>query len=256
MPAVVLDRELRIERFERVVFKSGPEGWIQKCGAVMVVVRVLHRRDTRAVENIRDHLLKLLELGRHFLKQCVVMRVLPSGGRNYGRRSLDLSRKEEDESLTPQPTVDHSLPVAHKPFVTAAPCPDVRRGFSLLMIPQQLGAIVRIAEPLHLKTELVVQAGKQQRELILKRVEVFGSSRTQIRGFDDKTLRDVTAFAQAVEDDEVANEITVRGGFKHGRWKRRLGAHHRARLEDQSRGLLATAQKDRCRVRRVFPGVA
>src|ERR1700694_3036771 len=222
----------------------------------MVMIRVLRRGNARARKNIRKHLLELLELGRHFLKQCVVVRVLPSGGRDYGRRSLDLSREEEDKALTPQSAVNHRLPVTRKPFVTAAPRPNVRRTFSLPMITQQVSAIIRVAEPLHLKTQLVVQTGEQQRELILKRVQVFGSSRAQISWFDDKTFRDVTAFAQAVEDDEVANEITVGSRFKHGRWKRMLGAHCRARVEDQSRGLLATTRRDQCRIRAAFPGVA
>src|SRR5471032_1613190 len=222
----------------------------------MIMIRVLHRGDARAGENIREHLLELLELRGHFLKQCVVVRVLPSGCRDYRWRSFDLSGKEEHESLTPQPTVDHCLPVTRKPFVTAAPCPDVRRAVSLLTITQQVGAIIRVAEPLYLKAQLVVQTGEQQRELILKCVQVFGSSRAQVSWLDDKAFRDVTAFAQAVEDDEVANEVTVGSRFKHGRWKRMLGAHCRARVEDRSRGLLATTRRDQCRIRAAFPGVA
>ena len=95
------------------------------------------------------------------------------------------------------------------------------------MVAQQLSAIVGVAEPLHLQTQLVVQTGEQQRELILKRVEMFGCGGAQIRRFDDETFRDVTAFAKAVEDDEVAEEVAVGCRFKHGRWKRRIGARIR-----------------------------
>src|ERR1700674_691478 len=122
----------------------------------VVMIRVLHRSDARARKNIRKHLLELLELGRHFLKQCVVMRVLPSGGRDYGRGRVYLSGGDENKAMAAQAAVVHRVPVTRKPFVTAASRPNVRRAFSLLMIAQQVSAIIRVAEPLHLKTQLVV----------------------------------------------------------------------------------------------------
>ena len=47
-----------------------------------IMIGVIHRRDARAGENVREHLLEVLELRCHFLKQRVVVRVLPSGRRD------------------------------------------------------------------------------------------------------------------------------------------------------------------------------
>ena len=44
---------------------------------------------------------------------------------------------------------------------------------------------------------------------------MFGGGSTEIGWLDNKALRDVAAFAQSVEDDEIANEITVGRRFKH-----------------------------------------
>src|SRR5581483_9710314 len=114
---------------------------------------------------------------------------------------------------------------------------DIRRTLRLLVVTQQLRAVIRIAEPLHLKTQLLVQTGKQQRELILECVEMFGRGGAQVRRFDDETFRDVAAFTQPVEDDEVANEVAVGSGFKHCRQKRRMTALRCAEVQDRSRRL-------------------
>jgi hypothetical protein len=69
---------------------------------------------------------------------------------------------------------------------------------------------------LDLKTELVVETGEQERELVLERVKMLGRSGAQVRRLDEETFGDVAAFAEPVEDDEVSQEITVRGRLKHG----------------------------------------
>src|ERR1700730_8356328 len=81
---------------------------------------------------------------------------------------------------------------------------------------------------------------------------MFWSSRTQIGWVDDETFGDVAAFAQAVKDDEVANEVAVGSRFKHCRQKRRMTAARCAEVQDRSRGLSTTARIDRCRSRRVY----
>ena len=143
-----------------------------------VMIRVFHRRDSRPDEDVCEHLVELLELGRHFLEQCAVVRVLSCGGGDNCRRGLDRARKIQYESLTTQPAFDHRFPVTDKTFVSAPSGPDVGSAFCLLLIAQQLRAIIRIAEPLHLQPQLVVETAEQERELILARIQMLGRGGT------------------------------------------------------------------------------
>ena len=128
------------------------ERWIQKCREMPVMIGVLHRCDARAGEDIGEHLLKLLELRCHLLEQYIVMlRAVRAAVADDHRRVVDLPREVQDEPLTAQPTIEHRLPVARETLVSTAARPDVRRAFGLLSVAQQLGAIVGITEPLHLK---------------------------------------------------------------------------------------------------------
>ena len=146
------------------------------------MVGVGHRHDARAGEDIGEHLLDLLELRRHLLEQGIVVRVLSRGCRHQRGRRLDASRKEEDEPLPAKLAIDHRLPVADEPLVAAAPRPDIGRAFSLLAIAQEIRAIIRVAEPLHLQPKLVVQTGEQERELILERIECSGAAALRSAG--------------------------------------------------------------------------
>ncbi len=127
------------------------ERWIEKCRAMPVMIRVLHRSDTRAGEDIGEQLLELLELRCHLLEQHIVMFVLCRRRRHHHRRCVDLPREIQHEPLTAQPTIEHRLPVARETLISTAARPDVRRAFGLFSVAQQLGAIVGITEPLHLK---------------------------------------------------------------------------------------------------------
>src|ERR1700730_7883598 len=104
----------------------------------MIMISVRHRRDARAVKYIREHLLELLELGRHLLQQRVVLRMMTGGCRDDGRRGFDLPREEEHESLAPESAINHRFPIAGEAFVAAATCPNVRRTLRSLVVTQQL----------------------------------------------------------------------------------------------------------------------
>src|ERR1700726_5341071 len=78
---------------------------------------------------------------------------------------------------------------------------------------------------------------------------MLGRSGAQIRRLDDEAFRYVTAFAQPVKNNEIANEIAIRGRFKHGRWKRSVCSC--TEFRDRNRALLARARTNRCRNRPV-----
>src|SRR4051812_27093049 len=81
---------------------------------------------------------------------------------------------------------------------------------------------------------------------------MLGRRSGEIRGLYNKTLGDMTAFAQAVKDNEVANEVAVGSRFKHKKNERMRA--RRAEIRDRSRSLLAKARRDRCRSRMAFLG--
>ena len=182
------------------------ERWIEKCRAMPVMIRVLHRCDTRAGEDIGEQLLELLELRCHLLEQHIVMFVLcrrefRSAPRRTPCEEEIRARGQNDEAEANQPP-----PVARETLISTAARPDVRRAFGLLSVAQQLGAIVGITEPLHLKAQLVVQTGKQKRELILEGVKMLGRSGAQVRRLDEEPFETCAAFAEPMEDDDVAEE--------------------------------------------------
>jgi hypothetical protein len=57
-----------------------------------------------------------------------------------------------------------------------------------------------------LKAQLVVQTGKQKRELILEGVKMLGRSGAQVRRLDEEPFETCAAFAEPMEDDDVAEE--------------------------------------------------
>ena len=90
------------------------------------------------------------------------------------------ARKIEDEPLPPQPALLHRLPVAREPLVARAARPDVRRLFRLLVVAEQLRAVVGVAEPLHLQPELLVETREDERNLVLEGVEMLGRCGAQV----------------------------------------------------------------------------
>jgi len=129
--------------------------------------------------------------------------------------------KIEDETLPTQFPVLHGLPVPGKPLVPGPPRPDVCRQLRMLVIPEQFGSIVRVTKPLHLETEIRVETAKDECNLVLKGIQVLGRRCAQFRRLDQETFRDIAAFAETLEYDEIVEEITVRSRFKHvweSRW--------------------------------------
>ncbi len=165
VPAVLLNREQRIERLQRVVVEPFRERWIQECRVVPVMLGVRHRKDARALaaENAGERFVNLRELLLKLVEQKVV--VLREARTRPGERrgSLDLPRDVEDEPLPTQPAIDHRLPVARKAFVARASRPDVRGALGLFVVAEQLVLIVGIAEPLHLEPLVVAERSEQDR---------------------------------------------------------------------------------------------
>jgi len=137
------------------------------------MIGVVHRRDPCAGKNIGEQLLELFEFRRHFLEQGIVVRPLSSSRRHERGRCLDATREEKNEPLPSKLAIDHRLPIPNEAFVATTSCPDIGGALRLLSIAQKISAVIRVAEPLHLQPQLVVQTSEQERELILERVEMF-----------------------------------------------------------------------------------
>jgi hypothetical protein len=204
---------------------------------VAVVLGIRHRFDARAMEDLPEQFAELVELRSELLKDRLVVPPHGSTGEARRRGRIDLSREVEDEPLPAQAPLLHRLPVAGEALVACAARPDVRRLRGLLVIAQQLGAVVGVAEPLHLQPQLLVKAAEHERDLVLERVQMLGRGGAELRRFDEEAFGDVAAFGEAVEDDKVAEEIAVWGGFNHGRESRGYEWWKGSAAPGRSRGL-------------------
>ena len=84
-----------------------------------------------------------------------------------------------------------------------------------MLIPEQLGLVVRIGKILNLQPLIFVQRSQQQAELFLKFVQVGNRAVGQVGGFKDKAFGDVAAAPQMIEQNQIADKETVGWTFKH-----------------------------------------
>src|SRR5205823_1330503 len=121
----------------------------------------------------------------------------------------------DDDTLAPEPPVDHCLVVSAKPLVPCPFSPRIAHLLRLLLIAEQFRLIVRIAEVLDLETLVFVERGQQETELLLEIVEIGYWAVGKVRCLKDEPLRDVAAAAKVIEHDQVAHEKTVGSPLKH-----------------------------------------
>jgi hypothetical protein len=81
--------------------------------------------------------------------------------------------------------------------------------FGIVVVPQKFLPKIGVAEVLHLQPLIFAKRGEQQRQLILKVVEFRDLGIGQVGRLENEPLGDTAAFAQSIEDNEVAEEITV-----------------------------------------------
>ena len=217
VPAVLVDRTLRVEGLQRVKIKAFAETRIQESRTVTEMIGVRHRRHTRATvrEDLQEEPMGMIVFGLKLLQERPVVlaqRFVSSKGLG---NVVEHPRDVKDHSLAAQRSVHHRLPIAGEALVAHPLGPDVRHPLCLLLVTDEFLLVVGIAEVLHLQTLVFVKRGQQETELVLKIVEVGRLTVGQVWCLEDEAFRHVSAAPQMIEHNQVANKEAVGCGLEH-----------------------------------------
>ena len=168
-----------------------------------------------AGENADERLMNMAEL--HFLLVEELQIILAQGGVAAEGRGhiVQQPRNINDDALPPELALDHRLPVTREPLVARPFRPDIVEPPGLGLKPEQFRFVVRVGEVLNLQPLVFVQRSQKPAEFILKIVQVGDGAVGEVGRFKDKTLGDVAAAPQMIEQDQIADKETVGWTFKH-----------------------------------------
>ena len=159
VPAAFLDGELRLKISGGVKIEAVGQRRIEKTFVMLEMVNVIHREHTRtgAAEDADERLVNLAKLHLQLVEQRqIILAQRGVAGEGPGD-ILQRAGNIYDDALPPELAFHHRLPVAREPFVARTFRPDIVKPFGLLLIPEQFGLVIRIAEVLDLQPLVFVQ---------------------------------------------------------------------------------------------------
>src|SRR5581483_7542839 len=170
MPAIFLNRKLRVESFNRVEIKTVVETRIQKSRVMTEVVGVVHRRDARAraAKNFEQQTICVLVLAREFVEQRGVIIATRLARLRETRMIFQSASDVNHHALAAKLSFRHRLPVPAETLVPAAFGPRIREPFRLPLVSEQFILVVGVAEVLNLETLVFLQRSQHQTNLILE----------------------------------------------------------------------------------------
>ena len=213
IPAQFLKGEFGTKQAVEVDLDPVGQGGIKKAFVVGEMVGVRHGPNRRArTEDGGKRRPDLIEVGAKLVERLVVIIEKTDFALHEAGRGFDVLGEEKNELFAPERAIDHALPIAREAFFAVSANIGVIDLAGFLVIPDQLGLVVRIAGPLDLGSLLGSEGGKEDAEFVLKVVLDTDGSVLQIGWLKEIALAGHRTSFEIAVNNEAFGEVPV-GSF-------------------------------------------